>query len=133
MFIHTCELIESKLNRYRGMNVLQNTFFDYNIALSQYLEARRRRTSSQTSQFSATNSKKIIGDSGNFYSIVSCSPSPPIATATAAIDSANKSFTIDAILGLSSESNCDNSGTSEADTALDFSNSSNKKFSRIGE
>ncbi|XP_065206996.1 homeobox protein MOX-2-like [Planococcus citri] len=94
------------------MSVLQNSLFDYNTALSQFLEARRQQHPSLGLGFFP-----VIGSASGSDTTDSLSPSPPAVTNTG-----NKSFTIDAILGLRCKPNATGS------TVLDYSNpASNKK------
>ncbi|XKL64271.1 hypothetical protein PGB90_004357 [Kerria lacca] len=92
------------------MSVLQNSLFDYNTALSQFLEARRQQHSTLGLGFFP-----VLGSASGSDTTESLSPSPP------AVNNARKSFTIDAILGLRCKSSNSNS------TVLDYSNPSAKK------
>lgn len=92
------------------MSVLQNSLFDYNTALSQFLEARRHQHPSLGLGFFP-----VLGSASGSDTTDSLSPSPP------AVSNASKSFTIDAILGLRCKSN--NNGS----TVLDYSNPSSSK------
>lgn len=95
-----------------GMSVLQNSLFDYNTALSQFLEARRQQHPSLGLGFFP-----VIGSASGSDTTDSLSPSPP------AVTNSSKSFTIDAILGLRCKPN------STGSTVLDYSNpASNKKI-----
>lgn len=93
-----------------GMSVLHNSLFDYNTALSQFLEARRQQHPSLGLGFFP-----VLGSASGSDTTESLSPSPP------AVNNASKSFTIDAILGLHCKSN------NSSGTVLDYSNPSSSK------
>ena len=91
------------------MSILQNSLFDYNTALSQFLEVRRQQHSSLGLGFFP-----VLGSASGSDTTESLSPSPP------AINTTSKSFTIDAILGLRCKTN-------DGSTVLDYSNPSSSK------
>lgn len=103
-------IFNTSATAFRGMSVLQNSLFDYNTALSQFLEARRQQHSTLGLGFFP-----VLGSASGSDTTESLSPSPP------AVNNARKSFTIDAILGLRCKSSNSNS------TVLDYSNPSAKK------
>ena len=92
-----------------GMSILQNSLFDYNTALSQFLEVRRQQHPSLGLGFFP-----VLGSASGSDTTESLSPSPP------AVSNTGKSFTIDAILGLRCKSN-------DGSTVLDYSNASSSK------
>lgn len=97
------------------MSVLQNSLFDYNTALSQFLEARRQQQQQQQRPNLGLGFFPVLGSASGSDTTDSLSPSPP------AVGNTGKSFTIDAILGLRCKST--NPGT----TVLDYSNPSSSK------
>lgn len=131
--------------------MLHNPLFDYNAALSHFLEVRRQR---QQHEY-ISNGGSIVGLCNSSHSgsdtgtVESLSPSPP-ATVNSNLHhhhhhsmiGTGKSFTIDAILGhrhasstspsSSSTTTTKKSSSSNLETVLDFSNSgtpsSNKRF-----
>jgi len=92
-----------------GMSILQNSLFDYNTALSQFLEVRRQQHPSLGLGFFP-----VLGSVSGSDTTESLSPSPP------AVNNTSKSFTIDAILGLRCKTN-------DGSTVLDYSTPSSSK------
>lgn len=92
------------------MSILQNSLFDYNTALSQFLEVRRQQ------QHPALGLQffPVLGSASGSDTTESLSPSPP------AVNNTSKSFTIDAILGLRCKTN-------DGSTVLDYSNPTSSK------